>query len=731
MKKRIPKIVLGVSFLFSSGIASAQTDSLSQNIEDISLEELMNVKIVSASKKEESQFDAPLSIGSVSRDEIKRSGANSIMEALRLVPGLIVRENSSGNYEVHLRGLDNLPPQSVMNASTNSITLVMIDNRPVYNYFNGGTFWETLPIDLNDVEKIEVVRGPSSALYGPNAAAGVINILTRKPQKDGMYAVANAQYGTPQTMISNASLGYKFKKFNFILSGNQQYRLRHRETYYNWAGKQYVTADSLKALYPYGYLIDDKGMPNAKERYPDPEVAQNKYGYNVFLNYNISEKSNIGLSLGGQNSTAQKPFIDNLATPLSTMTSNTYYADLRAKISGLSAQFSYLQGTQDAIKGVKGYNYDFKTFDAFIEYDFNFKKIGLSVKPGFNLRDAIYDDSKYADIANFQGFLNGPRELSNYAGSLRMEYKTLKERLKLIAAVRADKYNHPDKIYTSYQFGANYKAGDRHLFRAVYSQAYRGPNMYDIYSSNSVFVGMQQVGPGIFLPLYADIQGNKDIELLGISMFEIGYRVKAADNLHFDLDLFRQESSNYSFLVGQPNVIGASGINTAQTVENISLKAEQIGATLAANFATKRIQVKPFVTVQQTQIKDMPVYRSSVASDSVENVTVTYDSTSKGTPGVYGGAYFNYQITPKLNFNLNAYVMSNYTYVNIVNSFDPTNGRVDVFGKVILNAKLSYRFFNRLDVFVNVRNLTNSQSYEFAKTDITKAMFLGGASFEF
>ena len=67
MEKRLPKVILGLSLMFSTGIASAQTDSLSQNIEDISLEDLMNVKIVSASKKEESQFDASLSASSISR----------------------------------------------------------------------------------------------------------------------------------------------------------------------------------------------------------------------------------------------------------------------------------------------------------------------------------------------------------------------------------------------------------------------------------------------------------------------------------------------------------------------------------------------------------------------------------------------------------------------------------------------------------------------------------------
>jgi hypothetical protein len=255
--------------------------------------------------------------------------------------------------------------------------------------------------------------------------------------------------------------------------------------------------------------------------------------------------------------------------------------------------------------------------------------------------------------------------------------------------------------------------------------------MYDIYSNNSVFIGQQQVGPGIFLPIYADLKGNKDISLLGINMLEIGYRVKATNNLHFDLDLFRQESTNYSALINQPLVFSMVDIRNPQTVENISLKAEQLGATLAANFVTKKIQIKPFVTIQQTRINDMPVYRNAIGADSVKNISLTYDSLSKSSPSVYGGVYLNCQISPRFTANLNGYLMSNYTYINVLNSLNPAIGRTEVFGKIILNAKVSYKVFDKLDLFVNVRNLSNSKSYEFAITDITNTMFLVGGNFEF
>src|SRR6476661_886236 len=132
-------------------------------------------------------------------------------------------------------------------------------------------------------------------------------------------------------------------------------------------------------------------------------------GYNGFLNYKISDKASLGLSLGGQQSSAQVAFVENLATPLSYRLSSSNYADLKAKIAGLTAQVSYQNGSQDLSKGQNGYKYDFSTLDVLTEYDLNYKR--FSFKPGINFRDAQYNDSKYANIANNEGFLNGNRKL--------------------------------------------------------------------------------------------------------------------------------------------------------------------------------------------------------------------------------------------------------------------------------------------------------------------------------
>lgn len=111
-----------------------------KDLYDLDLSALMNIEIVSASKKAENLFDAPLGASVITGDEIKRSGATSIMEALRLLPGVIVRETTPGNYDIHVRGYDGLDPNAFITLTANTITLIMVNGRPIYNDYMGQTF---------------------------------------------------------------------------------------------------------------------------------------------------------------------------------------------------------------------------------------------------------------------------------------------------------------------------------------------------------------------------------------------------------------------------------------------------------------------------------------------------------------------------------------------------------------------------------------------------------------
>jgi iron complex outermembrane receptor protein len=153
-------------------MASAQTID---DLRNLSIEELGNVEVTSATKQPQKLSTAATSIYVISHDDIIRSGALTIPEILRLAPNLFVAEVSPGQYVITARGLSgNLGDQNYANK-----LLVLVDGRSVYSPLFEGVYWDTLDMLPEDIERIEVISGPGGALWGANAVNGVINIITR------------------------------------------------------------------------------------------------------------------------------------------------------------------------------------------------------------------------------------------------------------------------------------------------------------------------------------------------------------------------------------------------------------------------------------------------------------------------------------------------------------------------------------------------------------------------
>ena len=146
--------------------ASSDTRSLTQ----LSLEELSNLEITSVSKRAEPLSSAPTAVFVVTADDIRRSGATNLPEALRLAPNLHVAQASAWGYAISARGFNG--------ASANKL-LVLIDGRSVYTPLFSGVFWDVQDVPLDDIERIEVISGPGGTLWGLNAVNGVINVITR------------------------------------------------------------------------------------------------------------------------------------------------------------------------------------------------------------------------------------------------------------------------------------------------------------------------------------------------------------------------------------------------------------------------------------------------------------------------------------------------------------------------------------------------------------------------
>jgi len=162
-----------------SQAAIAQTD---QNSNIFTLEELSNVKVTTATKTPEKQFKAMQVVTVLTTEDIKRSGATSIPEALRFVPGLNVAQIDSSRWAVSARGF---------NRQYSNKLLVLIDGRSVYTPLFSGVFWDSQDTVMDNIDRIEVIRGPGATLWGSNAVNGVVNIITKKAQNtQGSYLSA-------------------------------------------------------------------------------------------------------------------------------------------------------------------------------------------------------------------------------------------------------------------------------------------------------------------------------------------------------------------------------------------------------------------------------------------------------------------------------------------------------------------------------------------------------------
>lgn len=736
MKKFLPGILAFVCTLgISISLVSAQ--STGEDLFELSLGDLMNIEIVSASKKAENVFDTPVSSYSISRNEIVESGATSIPEALRLCPGLIVRETAHGNYDIHIRGFENPARYTSPFQQMNLLTLVMIDNRPVFNYNQGGTDWEALPIDLIDVERIEVVKGPTAPLFGPNAVSGVINIITRQIKEEGMYVSANVQRDNLNSNIGNLAVGQKLNsKLSYHVSANYQNRRRHDHLYYFYAADQF--AENVSAV------------PNAAVAYPHPEQSLEKMGANAFVNYKPTEDAGLALTLGLQEAEAQRPYITN-ETALSFNANKSKYVNLSAYYKGLNTKISYNNGFDNLKLGdlvIDGNtlipSYDFHITDIVLDYQWEINP-KLSLRPGFNYQRATYDDRSYLTPDANNGLLNDKKSISATAASFRADYLPI-QNLRLVAALRMDKFNVPDQIYASYQFASTYKINDKYLLRASHAKSNSGAFLANTSLNINLTTDLGFAGPGSGPFVTASRLGNREIDLTTVTATEFGFRSKLSNRLQVEIEVFHQEMEHMSLIASTERTFQPSGLpapfppfvpeTIVEQYQNLPLTASQTGMTISANYVgSAKFQFKPFVTFQQTKVKDLSLAFNTFPIDPVSNpvnINSTIDVDHESTPKVYGGAFVNVSPIQKLNVNVSTYFFSAHTLYYTADRNPARNSSVgEIDGKMLLNAKISYQLVDKLKLYISGRNLLNNDSREYYGTDRIGGTYFAGMSYNF
>ena len=161
---------LSVATLLCAAPEAAAAQPASQELKGLSLEELMQVEVTLVTRQPEQVGTAAAAVSVITREDIRRSGVTTLADAIALADGVHVARFNNGTWSISARGF---------NGSTPNKLLVMVDGRNEFTPLFAGVFWNTLDYVLDDIERIEVIRGPGATLWGANAVNGVINIVTR------------------------------------------------------------------------------------------------------------------------------------------------------------------------------------------------------------------------------------------------------------------------------------------------------------------------------------------------------------------------------------------------------------------------------------------------------------------------------------------------------------------------------------------------------------------------
>ncbi|MBW2714130.1 MAG: TonB-dependent receptor plug domain-containing protein, partial [Deltaproteobacteria bacterium] len=203
--------VLALGLAISSTAATADeaawTPSANAEAQMLSIEELIHIKVTSVSSAATRWMDSPAAVYVVTAEDIRRSGALTIQDALRQVPGMNVAQLNGSSWAISTRG---------ENSEFADKMLVMIDGRSVYSPLFSGTYWDVQDVIMEDIDRIEVIRGPGATIWGANAVNGIINVLTKKAK--------DTQGGEAVALAGNQDYSSSLRWGDELPSGTGHYR---------------------------------------------------------------------------------------------------------------------------------------------------------------------------------------------------------------------------------------------------------------------------------------------------------------------------------------------------------------------------------------------------------------------------------------------------------------------------------------------------------------------------
>lgn len=496
MKKHNRCACLLLAACLWSSTSYAETYPVDPEFEELLALDLDQLSVTSVSKRMQKLIDAPAAIYVITNEDLRRSGVTTIPEALRMAPGVHVAQIASNRWAISARGFNN--------AISNKL-LVMIDGRSIYTPVFSGTYWDDQGTPIEDVERIEIIRGPGASLWGANAVNGIINIITKHAKNtQGNYVTAGV--GTSENSLEGRHGGAWGKNGYYRLYG--QYATYGRTE--NPGGGE-NSDDWYRART--GFRVD-KQQSRKNSLTVQGDIYQGVQGSNTrlptlsapFLQTFVNDDDSFG---GNALVRWERDVAPGSRTNLQAYVDHYYRSELAAKqqISTLDVQFQHTltpNSRHHFIWGMGGRAYH-EELDSSFNASFN------DESPNHGVVNAFVQE-EYAII---------PRTLFATVGS-KFEYND----------------------FTGFEVQPNarlsWNVASNQMFWGAVSRAVRVPS--SIERDVRLAVQIDPVVPA--LPLIYTISGNPDQESEELTAFEIGHRIQPTHDLSFDTALFFHDYEN-------------------------------------------------------------------------------------------------------------------------------------------------------------------------------------------
>jgi iron complex outermembrane receptor protein len=480
-----------IALISPSFRAEIPLDGSQQNpLKTLSLEQLGNIEVTTVSREPEAVRKTPAAIYVITQDDIQRSGASNIPEALRLAPGVEVARITSGEYAIGIRGFNSRLSRSV---------LVLIDGRTVYSTFTAGTYWETQDTLIQDIDRIEIIRGPGGTIWGPNAVNGVINIIT-KNTKDTQGLLGMAGGGNVEQDFGDARFG----------SGN---------------GKGFT------------YRVYAKGFGWAPQYHPDGDNYDDWHsgqgGFRLDWNARDGDTYRLQGDVYGQDlgervtvTTYNPPANATIDGDASLYGGNVLWSWRRVQGEGRDIQLAayYDHTTRNEL------NFGDIRNTVNVDYLERFLFRGQKLSWGATLR---FSHGNEVELFSGLTFVPAQRTDQLYQGFVQDEIPLVRNRLSAVVGTKVLKTNYTG-VLAEPSARLLYTPSATQTIWAAYTHALRTPADVERDFNLSSFLGDASNG----LPIFARFSANPAFRSEQLNGYELGYRGLAGSRFSVDIDGF-------------------------------------------------------------------------------------------------------------------------------------------------------------------------------------------------